>query len=384
MENKFVKLDRVYKALRHEEADVVAISDFFWTGFLKKCEKKWGKDFDPYRQFDLDYVAVRPNVDPHVKDFQIIEDDGNDIVVKTGFEATIRRRADLAMPHYESFGVNSPEKMEDFTFDKVDEARFYRRGDDQFNCVRDDLIRNIPSWDERVSNYCNDFPVFGGVLEPYEYIWRIIGTENSLIWMLTDEDKFIAFVDRIGQFMADILKTQIKVGNGRLSGIYITGDVAYVNGMLFSPQLWRKVFKPHVKNLIEISHDANLPVIYHGCGNATPIYNDFIEIGLDGYNPLEVKSGLDIVKLKKEYANRLAFVGNFDVRILESGDRNAIKKEALYKLKAAVGGGWICQSDHSVSSDVAPEDYLYLLAIIKEYGKYPLDIEKIESELSKL
>ena len=384
MKSKDTKLNRVYKALNHKESDVVAVSDFFWTGFLDKCKKKYGGNFDPYRHFDLDYVVVNPNMDPHVKDFEIIKDDGHNIVVKTGFEATICRRDDLPMPHFESFSINSPDEMADFIFEKPDEARFYRRGDDQINCVGDALSRDVASWNDRVDSYCTDFPVFGSICEPYEYVWRIIGTENSLIWMALEEEKFKAFVDRIGQFMLELLKVQIKIANGRLSGIYIWGDVAYVNGMLFNPDLWRRIFKPHVANFIKLAHDANLPVIYHGCGNATPIYNDFIEIGLDGYNPLEVKSGLDIVKLKKEYGDRIAFVGNFDVRILESADKKEIKKHALYKLKAALGGGWICQSDHSVSTDVDPESYAYMLEVIREYGKYPLDIDKIETELSKL
>ena len=41
-------------------------------------------------------------------------------------------------------------------------------------------------------------------------------------------------------------------------------------------------------------------MIYHGCGNATKIFEDFIEIGVDSYNPLEAKSGLDVVELAAE------------------------------------------------------------------------------------
>lgn len=156
--------------------------------------------------------------------------------------------------------------------------------------------------------------------------------------------------------------------------MYIWGDVAYVNGMLFNPSTWRTLFKPHVKALIDLCHSNGLMVIYHGCGNATPIYEDMVEIGLDAYNPLEVKSGLDAVELKKTYGGRLAFAGNIDVRILESGNAEAIKKEVLYKMQAAVNGGWIFQSDHSVSSDVAPESYKLALEILRQHGNYPLKV----------
>jgi uroporphyrinogen-III decarboxylase len=154
--------------------------------------------------------------------------------------------------------------------------------------------------------------------------------------------------------------------------------------MLFSPEKWREIFKPITERIIAECREAGLMVIYHGCGNATKIYEDFIEIGLDGYNPVEVKAHLDVVKLKKQFGGRLAFAGNIDVRELESGDRNRIKREVLYKLQAAQGGGYICQSDHSVSSDVAPESYAYMAELAREYGTLPLDMRRIQSELEAL
>lgn len=78
------------------------------------------------------------------------------------------------------------------------------------------------------------------------------------------------------------------------------------------------------------------------------------------------------MELKKTYAGRLAFCGNLDVRVLERGDENGIRREVLYKLGAARGGGWIFQSDHSISSDVSPESYAYALSVLREHGEYPL------------
>ena len=43
-----------------------------------------------------------------------------------------------------------------------------------------------------------------------------------------------------------------------------------------------------------------------------------------------------------------------------------------YKLGAAHGGGWVFQSDHSVSSEVAPESYELAIKTLRECGQYPL------------
>jgi hypothetical protein len=382
---KTLKEARLRAALSHKEGDQVPISDFFWTGFMLNAQKKWGQDLDIYRKFDLDYIVVNPNMDPVIQDFEILEDDGVNIKLRTGFGATIRRSGSAPMPHYDTFSVKEPEGMAKFVIESGrDKRRLYRTGDDQINGVGDAIGRNIPSWTERVDAYCKDFPVFGSICEGYEYLWRCIGTENSLVWMLEEPELFGAFIKRIGDFAVDLTEYQIEEAKGRLSGMYIWGDVAYVNGMFFSPAAWQEYFKPITARIIDVCHKAGLMVIYHGCGNASAIYEDFIEIGLDGYNPVECKARLDAVELKKKFGGRLCFVGNYDVREMESGDRGRIKKQALYKLQSARGGGWICQSDHSVTSGVSPESYEYLVELIRDYGKYPLNMDRIQKELEEL
>jgi hypothetical protein len=367
------KIQRLRDALAHKEGDRVPLGEAFWTGFILRCKEKWGQDFDPYRFFDLDYVIISPNMDPHIQPFEIVSQSGEDIVVKTGFGATIRRSGALPMPSFVAFSVNRPEEMADFAFDDpADPRRFYQGGDDQLNCVGDALARNIPSWGERLKPYVDDFAVFGSACEPYEYLWRIIGSEHALLWMGTAPELLAAFINRIGEFQLALARAEITAAKGRICGLYIWGDVAYRNGMFFSPRIWREMFKPHVKALIDLCHAHGLMTIYHGCGNARAIFDDLVEIGLDAYNPLEAKAGLDVVELKKRYAGSLAFVGNIDVRVLESGDAEAIRREVLYKLQAARGGGWVFQSDHSISSAVAPESYALAVRTLREHGDYPL------------
>jgi len=367
------KIRRLRAALAHQEGDRVPVGEAFWTGFILRCKERWGQDFDPYRHFDLDYIIISPNMDPHIRPFEVVSQSGEDIVVKTGFGATIRRSGTLPMPSFEAFSVNRPEEMADFAFDDpADPRRFYQGGDDQLNCVGDALARNIPSWDERLKPYVEDFAVFGSVCEPYEYLWRIIGSENALLWMGTDPERLAAFINRIGEFQLALAKAEIAAARGCVCGMYIWGDVAYRNSMFFSPRTWRELFKPHVKALIDLCHAHGLMTVYHGCGNARAIFDDLVEIGLDAYNPLEAKAGLDVVELKKRYAGKLAFVGNVDVRVLESGDAAAIHREVLYKLQAAKGGGWVFQSDHSISSAVAPESYALAVRTLREHGDYPL------------
>jgi uroporphyrinogen decarboxylase len=158
----------------------------------------------------------------------------------------------------------------------------------------------------------------------------------------------------------------------------VWGDVAYKKGLLFSPDYWRRHFKPCVKAIVGLCHDAGLPVIYHGCGNVNRIFEDFIELGVDAYNPLEAKAGLDVVDLRRRFGHRIAFCGNMDAGLWATGTREELRRAVLTKLNAAKGGGYIFQSDHSVPDNISPANYEFVLNLVRERGRYPLDLGEFD------
>lgn len=279
------------------------------------------------------------------------------------------------MPYFLEFETQTFEQMRAFHFDDPrDPARFTVAMDDQINSVGDAINLGLPSFMDRVDSCVDDFCVFGSVCEPHELVWRTIGTENLLMKMGEDPGEVAAFIEKAGDFLVGIAQGQIAAAKGKLKGLYIWGDVAYDRGMLFSPDFWRSAYKPQVKRLCDVAHAAGLKTIYHGCGNASVIYEDLIECGVDAYNPIEAKAGLDVVDLKRRFGKRWAFNGNLDVRVLATNDRDQVRREVLTKLNAAKGGGYIIQSDHSMPDNVAPATYDYVVKLVRECGRYPLNL----------
>ena len=193
-------------------------------------------------------------------------------------------------------------------------------------------------------------------------------------------DRMGKVINRIGQFYLDCARAEMEAGAGLLDGFVIWGDVAYKPGLFFAPDYWRTYFKPWVKAIAEEAHQRGLPVIYHGCGCVKAIFEDYIEIGIDCYNPLEVKAGMDAVELRREYGHRMAFCGNSDIRVWERGDQEELKREVMHRLNAAKGGGFIFQSDHSVASDVSGQTYDTIVKFVREYGVYPLELGEFDEE----
>lgn len=365
------------KTLRHEEPDRVPISDFFWGSFVERWRRDLGlpDDTDIYKHYDLDWIVTVPNMDPHIMPFEMLEENDEQVVVRTGFEAVIQKKFDNPMPAFLKFDTDTIEKMAAFEFDDPwDDRRYFKGGDNQIGGVGDGFARDLPPWLQTVNDLYPDFPVYGSVCEGHEMLWRMIGSETVMLWIGMYPDEVGRFVARINEFSLEVAKAQIEAAGDRLAGMVIWGDVAYTRDLLFSPDYWRRHFKPGVKAIVDVCHDNGLPVIYHGCGNVNRIFEDFIEIGVDAYNPLEAKAALDVVDLRRRFGHRIAFCGNMDVITWAHGDQDELKRTVLTKLNAAKGGGFIFQSDHSVPSNVSGHNYDYVVNLVREYGKYPLQL----------
>ncbi|HOW39870.1 MAG TPA: uroporphyrinogen decarboxylase family protein [Bacteroidales bacterium] len=379
--NCLAKLERMNRALRHQEPDRVPISDFFWGSFVSRWrnELKLPADADPYYYYDLDWIVTTPNMDPFIRSFDTIRENDREVVIKTGFLATIRKKYDFPMPEWIGFEIDTIEKLEALVFDDpYDRRRYFSAGDNQIAGVGDGFQRNSPPWTETINKLWPDFPVYGSIIECSECLTRLIGQENFLFWLGMYPDRLGDVINRIGKFYLDCTKAQISAAGGLLDGFVIWGDVAYKESLLFDPEYWRQYFKPWVKAIIDECHKHKLPVIYHGCGNVNAIFGDFADMKLDAYNPLEVKADMDAVKLKKVFGKQIGYCGNNDILLWETNDLELIRKETLKKLNAAKGGGYIFQSDHSVSEGVAGKTYDYIVKLVREYGKYPLQLGEYE------
>jgi uroporphyrinogen decarboxylase len=375
--NTLRKLERLNRALRHQEPDRVPISDFFWGSFIQRWRQELGlpPDANPYFHYDLDWIVTIPNMDPWIRPFETLKETAEEVVVKTGFGASLHKHFEFPMPEMRSWEIDSLEKLENAVFDAPrDRRRFFEGGDNQIAGIGDGFQRNSPPWLDTVKSLRPDFPVYGSIIEVSECLTRLIGQHNTLFWMGEHPEAMGAVINRLGEFYLEMAKAELDAGAGLLDGFVIWGDVAYKKGLFFSPAYWRQYFKPWVARMVELAHARGLPVIYHGCGNVKAIFPDYIELGIEAYNPLEAKAGMDVLELRRGYGHAIGFCGNSDIRVWETGDREAIRREVLRKLNAAKGGGFIFQSDHSVSSAVSGHTYDYIVNLVRRHGQYPIQL----------
>lgn len=154
-------------------------------------------------------------------------------------------------------------------------------------------------------------------------------------------------------------------------GAFLFCDLGYRNASLFSPRSYRQVQFESDRLLYDFFHRHDMPVILHSCGRVTALIPQLIEAGLDCLQPLEVKAGMDLVELKREFGRDLAFMGGIDVRAMADPDPTLIETEIARKFEVAMcGGGYIYHSDHSVPNNVSLAQYELVMELVRRYGAY--------------
>lgn len=368
------KKKRVLRTLKCQEPDRIPIHDFFWSEFLNnwKRDKDLPEDTNIYYYYDMDLMVISPNMDPRKKTFELVEKGDGFIIWKTGFGCILKKVDYSPMPMYLDFSLKSPDGYKKFVFDDPnDKDRYYNKRQD---IISGDGFTPQPSFNDAIDEAKDKICIFGSVCEGHETLWRMRGPEGVYMDLATNPKDVKDFVKRIGDFMIEIGKRQLDFDG--VEGLIIWGDVAYRNGMLFSPEMWKNIFYPVLKRMCDEFHNyrKEIPLVYHGCGDTRAILDDLIEAGIDGYHTLEVKAGMDVVKLKKKYKNKLSYMGNIDALNILPGSKLKIKEDLLYRLGAAKGGGYMPGADHSIPGNMSTENYDYFIELIREYGKYPIDL----------
>ena len=188
--------------------------------------------------------------------------------------------------------------------------------------------------------------------------------------MLIKPNLLKRYCDILSEVWLKYIEKQLEIG---ACGIVDGMDIAYNNGLLISPECFKKFILPYLKKYSAKCHEYNKPFIKHTDGNIMSVEKEFLlDSGIDGYHAIEPLAGMDIFYLKEKYGKNITLLGNVDCsELLISGARKEIEdnvKKLVTNCKN--GGGYILSSSNSIHDGISLENYKVMINAGKEYGKY--------------
>jgi uroporphyrinogen decarboxylase len=167
--------------------------------------------------------------------------------------------------------------------------------------------------------------------------------------------RYEAYLDEVGEYL-DI--------------VFVGDDLSSAQTTLASPQVYRNIVKPYQKEYFKfIKSKTKAKLLYHSCGNISPLIDDLIEIGVDILNPIQVSANdMDTKKLKERYGDRLCFLGAIDTsKVLPEGSPQEVRAEVERRIEDLGPSGYIVASVHDIQADVPPENVIEMFNAAKEH-----------------
>ena len=162
--------------------------------------------------------------------------------------------------------------------------------------------------------------------------------------------------------------------------LHIADDFAATAAPLLSPRSYERIFLPNLVKMVERFHGRGLRISYESEGNVGPMLDLLDAAGVDGLCYMEPRAGMHLERIRERFGSRFFFIGNIcNTKVLPSGDRRAIAREVHRVLSASADGGYMGLCAHSVGTDVTSDAYDYFFALMDRFGRYPLELRRLES-----
>ena len=166
------------------------------------------------------------------------------------------------------------------------------------------------------------------------------------------------FYDKLGKVL-DILPADV---------LYIKEDLSGVNGPMLSPKLFDEFVGAYYKKLVPFLKQKGVGHVFVDTdGDFNQLVPNFIGAGIDGFLPMDVNAGMDIVALRGKYP-RSKFIGGFNKLKIAEGEK-AIDEEFKRLMPVIRQGGYIPGCDHQVAPSTPLSHYLYYIGRLKEVMK---------------
>jgi uroporphyrinogen decarboxylase len=342
--------ERVLTVLQKKEPDRIPTFEFWVDDGVVKSLTHGGTMDDFIEKYDIDAVHFRPD------------------------EKKWRRADDTYM---DEWGVTKKKGSENYLMPldqfapikKIDDAERWNPPD-PFAEYRFDSLK------AGIKKYKSKRAIVVQIRDVWSSPRDLMGYQNFLINIIENPDLVAYLVEKCIDHSIQLAQLSAELG----AEIVVCGDdIADNRSTLVSPHIFETLFLPQFKRWTKAIHDCGMYLIKHTDGNIMAVMDMLVDAGIDGIDPIDPLGKMDLGTVKETWGKQTALMGNVDcVNLLTQGTENEVLKAVKNCISiAGPGGGYICASSNSIHSGVKPTLYEVMLKTIKEFGTYPLDLDRL-------
>jgi len=212
----------------------------------------------------------------------------------------------------------------------------------------------------------------GGI---YEWAQGLRGWDVFMMDLVADPKFAGALLDRLVDANIMRLEQVLPAVEGYVQVVQVGDDLGLQDGPQLSPELYRRVVKPRHKRLYRyIKEHTSAYLFLHTCGSVYDFIPDFVEMGVDIINPVQVSArNMETDRLKRDFGRDIVFWGGgCDTQhILPFGTPEDVREEVRRRIgDLAPGGGFVFTQVHNIQAGVPPRNIEAMYRAVEEFGRY--------------
>jgi uroporphyrinogen decarboxylase len=131
-----------------------------------------------------------------------------------------------------------------------------------------------------------------------------------------------------------------------------------------SPDFLAQHYFPRVKRLSDAYHQHGMKVFYHSEGNLWPLMDDLVATGVDGLNPLEPHSGMDLEAVRDRYGKLALWGGVDNSYLLVRGAPDDVRRRVRELIRLGGHGGILIGSTGQIHPACRRENLLAMIETV--------------------
>ncbi len=201
----------------------------------------------------------------------------------------------------------------------------------------------------------------------FENFNSVFGIQNQLMYLLLYPEELNELYRRQAEWTIKFADRCIDLG---VDMIHISDDWGAQNDMMFSPEIWRELIRPHLKKVVDHVHSRGVFVSLHSDGCISKVTDELVELGLDLLHPWQESAGMSYDLYLEKYADKFAILGGVCVQTaIGLLPQDKLEAEIRRVFKTLKGRRWACCTTHYVQKHCTMDDLEFAFDLIYKLAR---------------